>query len=71
MTIDDFTLKTDRDANGSFETTEHIESFTLDSTGPPEAAPDNLLHDAAGNLKCDGPEKVLIPFSSLGTWYRL
>jgi hypothetical protein len=51
MTLDDFTLKTDRDANGSFETTEHIESFTLDSTG---YAPDNLLHDAAGNLTYDG-----------------
>jgi RHS repeat-associated protein len=51
VTIDNFTLKTDRDANGSFETTEHLDSFTLDSTG---YAPDSLLHDAAGNLTYDG-----------------
>ena len=50
-TIDDFTLRMDRDANGSYETTEVVERFTLDATGH---AGDTLEYDAAGNLTYDG-----------------
>ncbi len=51
VALDDLTLRTDRDANGSYETTEHVERFTVDSTGN---APTSLTHDAAGNLTYDG-----------------
>ena len=49
--IDNFTLKTDRDSNGSYETTEAVEHFTIDANGYAE---ETLTHDAAGNLTYDG-----------------
>ncbi len=50
-TIDDLTLKMDRDANGSYETTELVERFTLDGDGYAQETPE---YDAAGNLTYDG-----------------
>ena len=49
--VSDFELRTDRDANGSYETTEVVEDFSLDSNGYADAGP---THDAAGNLSYDG-----------------
>ncbi|MBI1337048.1 MAG: hypothetical protein GC164_08810 [Phycisphaera sp.] len=49
---DNLTLKTDRDENGSYETTEHADGFTTwHWTGN---APDKRDTDAAGNLTYDG-----------------
>jgi len=49
--IDSLTLKTDRDADGTYENTELEESFTLDSNG---MAPTEPTYDKAGNLTYDG-----------------
>ena len=49
--VDDFTLRTDRDNNGSYETTEVVEDFTIDASGYAE---ETLTHDANGNLTYDG-----------------
>ncbi|MBI1368968.1 MAG: hypothetical protein GC162_09980 [Planctomycetes bacterium] len=46
-----FTVKSDRDANGSYETTEHIDAFAVDGSGYVDVSP---THDAAGNLTYDG-----------------
>ncbi|MEM9109968.1 MAG: RHS repeat-associated core domain-containing protein [Planctomycetota bacterium] len=48
--LDDLTIKTDRDNNGSYETTEHIEDFQANGS----YYEDELDHDAAGNLTFDG-----------------
>jgi YD repeat-containing protein len=44
-------LQSDRDANGSYETTETIESFTIDNDGYADETPTT---DASGNLTYDG-----------------
>ena len=49
--VDDVTVETDRDANGSYETTEAVEGFEMDANG---YAQETLTHDAAGNLTYDG-----------------
>ena len=49
--VDDLTVKADRDANGSYEVTEHKDGFTLDGSGYDDSEP---THDAAGNLTWDG-----------------
>ena len=51
IAIDNLTLKSDRDANGTYETIEHVEPFTLDTNG---AVQETLTHDDAGNLTYDG-----------------
>ncbi len=54
IAIDNLTLQADRvpeDGDGLFETTEHIERFTVDDDGYGQ---DTLVHDAAGNLVYDG-----------------
>ncbi|MCC6680525.1 MAG: hypothetical protein IT445_06440 [Phycisphaeraceae bacterium] len=48
--VDNLTVKTDRDSNGSYETTDLIETFTT-SSGYAEETP---TYDAAGNLTYDG-----------------
>jgi hypothetical protein len=45
------TVKADTDANGSYETTEHIEEFTIDGSNYADVQP---AHDANGNLSYDG-----------------
>ena len=52
--LDDITLKTDTDANGSYETTDLVETFPLSSN---DDAEDALEYDAAGNLTFDGALK--------------
>jgi YD repeat-containing protein len=47
----DLVVKADRDANGSYETTEHIDRFTADTNG---RVPEAFTYDAAGNLTYDG-----------------
>ena len=49
--IDDVTIRMDRDGNGSYETTELVERFTLDGDG---LAQETLEYDRAGNLTYDG-----------------
>ena len=51
LQVDDFTLRTDRDGNGTYEATELVETFTVDSGGYAEEAP---THDGAGNMTYDG-----------------
>ncbi|MHC4717517.1 MAG: RHS repeat-associated core domain-containing protein, partial [Planctomycetota bacterium] len=48
--VDDLTVKSDTDENGSFETTEVVEDFNVTSG----SAEDKFEHDAAGNLTYDG-----------------
>lgn len=49
--VESFTLKADRDANGSYETTEHVENFVLDGSGYANETP---TYDKNGNLTYDG-----------------
>ncbi len=49
--LDNLKIETDRDANGSYETTELIERFTLDADDMAQETPE---YDAAGNLTYDG-----------------
>jgi len=55
---------TDRDANGSYETTEHVDVFTLDNTDA--SASTTPTHDAAGNLTFDGEKQY-----TCDAWNRL
>jgi hypothetical protein len=48
--VDDLTVKVDTDANGSYETSAHVDSFDQNNG----YAEDKLTHDAAGNLTYDG-----------------
>src|SRR5690606_33887337 len=50
--VDNLTLQLDTDANGSYETVQHVEDFTVDGDG--YATSGGLTHDAAGNLTYDG-----------------
>jgi YD repeat-containing protein len=49
--VDNLTLQSDRDSNGSYETTEAVESFTIDNDGYADETPTT---DASGNLTYDG-----------------
>jgi len=61
--IDDLTIKSDTDANGSYETTEHIDRFTADASG---FVPQGPEYDLAGNLTYDG-----VYAYSYDAWNRL
>lgn len=43
--VDNLTIKADRDADGTYETTEHVEGFDVDLNG---YAQGSFTHDAAG-----------------------
>ena len=49
--IDNLTVKTDRDSNGSYETTEHVDTFDLNGS---DLIEEDLDYDAAGSLTFDG-----------------
>ncbi len=49
--VDDLKIYADRDHNGSYETLEHEEHFTLDGDN---TTTESLTHDPAGNLTYDG-----------------
>ncbi len=61
--VAELVIKTDTDNNGSYETTEHIDSFGLDGSG---YATDTFTYDAAGNLTYDGCYKY-----AYDAWNRL
>ncbi len=50
-TIDDLTIRIDTNADGSYDTTQLIDGFTVDAD---KDFSDTLTHDAAGNLTYDG-----------------
>ncbi|QNN21540.1 RHS repeat-associated core domain-containing protein [Planctomycetales bacterium ZRK34] len=55
--VDDVIIRSDSDGDGNYETTEHIENFTLDadSNAPlANSTGSDPLHDVAGNLVYDG-----------------
>ena len=64
--IDNITIKTDRDANGSFETTELIETFTVDANLDADITPTSGGYHLAGNLTFDGVYK-----HTFDPWNRL
>ncbi len=63
VAIDDLTVKADRNGDGTYETIEHVESFTLDGNGYDAQT---LTYDQAGNLTYDG-----VYTYSYDAWHRL